>query len=548
LASQDEIQKLVREGVEAARAGDTDKARQIFQDVTDKDINNERAWLWLATVTDDPEEKRIYIENVLHINPDNDRAQQMLIQLEGKETQAKARDSELVPGVSRGRAILIGGGSVGIWLVLMILLVVIGVNRRSTFQAQIAATQQAVDAASTEVAQVSTDQFNTAVAITETADAVLTATAEADATEGGGGGVPGVPTLPPTWTPVPTVGGVGVTTATPLAAIPVEDLQGHILVGWGTRDQNPTGFYPAFGYQLGDGSEIRLGDFRVQDIEINPASGQEITYTRYYGATSDFGIEIANLNGTAAQRLADAWEPIDFILNLEQVSFSPDGSKVTFIAPAAEEGTDREVWFLDLDAPPVPGESPLRRMTNDDANYEQPAISPDNTQIVAIKRDPQSLDPGPDIVVIQIDGGAQQPVKEDGSRTLESDPTWVLPEGREIAYTGLVEGEGATQDIIRLNLANPGAPAQFLVRNVDFNASHPVFSPGGQYMAYASDQTGTYNIFILHIPTGETFQLTNDNDGPNFPGSWFEPGILAERGRTIIPTPIVLEEEEGEGS
>jgi thioredoxin-like negative regulator of GroEL len=70
VADQDAIQEMIREGVEAARAGDKEKARRLFQQVTEQDMNNERGWLWLATVTDDLEEKRVYIENVLYINPD----------------------------------------------------------------------------------------------------------------------------------------------------------------------------------------------------------------------------------------------------------------------------------------------------------------------------------------------------------------------------------------------------------------------------------------------------------------------------------------------
>ena len=42
--------------------------------VTEADPNNESAWLWLASISEYPEELLIFLNNVLDINPDNERA------------------------------------------------------------------------------------------------------------------------------------------------------------------------------------------------------------------------------------------------------------------------------------------------------------------------------------------------------------------------------------------------------------------------------------------------------------------------------------------
>lgn len=74
----EEIARILREGIAAARAGDKEQARRLLLEVTERDERNEEAWLWLSGVVDDPEEMRICLENVLAINPANERARQGL--------------------------------------------------------------------------------------------------------------------------------------------------------------------------------------------------------------------------------------------------------------------------------------------------------------------------------------------------------------------------------------------------------------------------------------------------------------------------------------
>ena len=66
--------KMLREGIEAAQNGKTSEARNLLLRVTEADANNEKAWLWLASISEYPEELLVFLNNVLNINPNNERA------------------------------------------------------------------------------------------------------------------------------------------------------------------------------------------------------------------------------------------------------------------------------------------------------------------------------------------------------------------------------------------------------------------------------------------------------------------------------------------
>ena len=63
--------ELLWRGIAAAKAGRKEHARQILMSVVELDERNELAWLWLSGAVDSLENRRVCIENVLAINPDN---------------------------------------------------------------------------------------------------------------------------------------------------------------------------------------------------------------------------------------------------------------------------------------------------------------------------------------------------------------------------------------------------------------------------------------------------------------------------------------------
>jgi CheY-like chemotaxis protein len=61
-------------GIKAAQEGRRFEARQLLLHVTEIDSQNETAWMWLASVSDYPEELIVFLQKVLEINPENERA------------------------------------------------------------------------------------------------------------------------------------------------------------------------------------------------------------------------------------------------------------------------------------------------------------------------------------------------------------------------------------------------------------------------------------------------------------------------------------------
>ena len=92
-----ELDRLLREGIATARAGQRERARELLLQVIAQDEEREAAWLWLSGLLDDPQERQICLENVLTLNPDNVAAQQGLRFLREQELAAAAQP----PGPAR---------------------------------------------------------------------------------------------------------------------------------------------------------------------------------------------------------------------------------------------------------------------------------------------------------------------------------------------------------------------------------------------------------------------------------------------------------------
>lgn len=69
-----EVTKMLREGITAAQEGRRAEARTLLLRVTEADSKSENAWLWLASISEYPEELLVFLKNVLNINPKNERA------------------------------------------------------------------------------------------------------------------------------------------------------------------------------------------------------------------------------------------------------------------------------------------------------------------------------------------------------------------------------------------------------------------------------------------------------------------------------------------
>lgn len=67
-------ESLLKKGIAAAQNGDRDGARKLLTQVVALDPSSEDAWMWLASISDYPEELQAFLKRVLEINPENTRA------------------------------------------------------------------------------------------------------------------------------------------------------------------------------------------------------------------------------------------------------------------------------------------------------------------------------------------------------------------------------------------------------------------------------------------------------------------------------------------
>lgn len=84
-ANAAEAVRLYQRGVAAARGGQKRVAAGLLTRSVQLDPRNERAWLWLSGVLDDPHQIAFCLRSVLKLNPTNERAQKGLRWLEERQ-------------------------------------------------------------------------------------------------------------------------------------------------------------------------------------------------------------------------------------------------------------------------------------------------------------------------------------------------------------------------------------------------------------------------------------------------------------------------------
>lgn len=92
--------ELLRQAVELARAGKKDAARDSFLRIVEDNPQNELAWMWLAGLVDSLEDKIIACENILTINPSNEKARAYLDNLNLRKGAVA-----ISPGVEEKKAV-----------------------------------------------------------------------------------------------------------------------------------------------------------------------------------------------------------------------------------------------------------------------------------------------------------------------------------------------------------------------------------------------------------------------------------------------------------
>ena len=491
MSEEQNLQDLMRQGIEAAREGKKAEAKGFFQQVVDQDDKNEKAWMWLASVVGTDEERRVCLSNVLFINPNNERAQAAMAKLDARSQQQK-QDEEVVPGVSRRQLLMFGGGGAAVIIVILLIFILLTSSRNA---ANAEATRIILDSKATGTAQIALAATDNANA-TATQVALATATFTPTATDARA-------TLPPeqslfTATPTPAPTGT---------ALPYPNgMSGH-LVGWSGRDVTQTGYLPIVVYNFtNNGAAVPLSNAQGRDVDIS-ADGQRLLYTRYYSSTTyDTGIEQIGIDGSGGGPITSAVD----VIKAQMPNFCRTQNQIVFVALPKDFQGDltattfpSQVFAYNLDS------KQLFRLTNDKASYTYPAYSPDCSKIAVIRTETGGANAGADVYLIDVASLAETPFTNDSSAYTEASPHW-SPDGTQLTYSAYPKDSPTNSDII-VRRADPSSTPLVVVKDPADDID-PVFSPDGKYLAFSSNRGGSYDIYILDQQTSTVFQLTNTED------------------------------------
>ena len=164
---------------------------------------------------------------------------------------------------------------------------------------------------------------------------------------------------------------------------------------------------------------------------------------------------------------------------------SRDGRKATVVLPNAK-GTF-ETWVADLDRPGL-----KRVLALPNADCAAAHWSPDGQRLAY---DRTARDPDDGIYVQRADGsGTPQLIFKTGSQEVGVLPTGWAPDGSGVLVGRFSNGQG---DILFVPAAAGGAPAKpRVLRATPFDEGGARFSPDARLMAFASNESGKYEVYV----------------------------------------------------
>jgi len=178
----------------------------------------------------------------------------------------------------------------------------------------------------------------------------------------------------------------------------------------------------------------------------------------------------------------------------ESSAIAPDGSHAVLVRSTSP--SESSLWLVDLARG---GAAPI---SSGRGRNDAPVWSPDRLRIVfSTDRDgPQDL-----FVKTVGDGSPEQPLYR--SQALFKNPAAWSPDGQSIIVTQL--DSGTAQDVWLLRLPSAHDFTE-LVRGPSRDTGGPI-SPDGRWMAYSSDVTGRFEVYLQSFPErGRTVQVSQE--------------------------------------
>jgi len=187
---------------------------------------------------------------------------------------------------------------------------------------------------------------------------------------------------------------------------------------------------------------------------------------------------------------------------------SPDGERVAIAIPSGSSGSD--VWVYEIP------HGRLTRLTFDE-HSSAPIWSPDGKRIAFATTRPT----GPAILVKPADGSGAEETLVAGESLILVPTSW-SSDGKFLAYWAV--GSATGRDIWIAPLTGERKPQPFL--QTKFNEMQARFSPDSRWIAYQSEESGRYEVYVQPFPgPGGKWQISTN--GGTMP-------VWAQNGRELF--------------
>jgi Tol biopolymer transport system component len=232
-----------------------------------------------------------------------------------------------------------------------------------------------------------------------------------------------------------------------------------------------------------------LESFDAPEFRFWSADGREVVYTSRRTGTGDIWVLPVD-SGAPRQLTRDVRDDLSPV-------WSPDGQWIAFLS---KRGRQTDVWVV-----PAAGGTELR--VTDDALEESNLHWVPGTTRLAF----QTMHSARSLWAVTLADGSERQLTPDSLRVDEFD---LSPDGSQVVYT-VLRGGGVSE----LQIAPLAGGAARTLTAAGANDSVPSWSPDGRTIAFGSNRSGSWDVWVVDAAGGEARALTNWPTG-EFPGAW----------------------------